>query len=119
MTQMAAGDATVDTGGEFFPLLTQPVATRRIGSNGSQLPPSPPTSHRVAPHRSPPPSAHAAGAPWTDRYSGTASSRTGGSLVHASPQCPPGPRTATGTLRSSARGGSPAAPRDAHALAAR
>ena len=45
--------------------------------------------------------------------------RTVGSLVHASPRCPPGPRTATGTPPSPARGGPPAAPRAAHAAAAR
>jgi hypothetical protein len=34
-----------DTGGEFYPLLTQPVAVQRIGSSGFGPPASPPTSH--------------------------------------------------------------------------
>src|SRR5512135_2480937 len=44
LVQMAADDTTVDTGGEFYPLLTRPVAARRIGSSGSGTTASPPTT---------------------------------------------------------------------------
>jgi hypothetical protein len=33
-----------DTGGEFYPLLTRPVAARRIASSGSGTTASPPTT---------------------------------------------------------------------------
>jgi hypothetical protein len=39
------GRPNSDTGGEFYPLLTRPVATRRSGSSGSAPTPSPPTNH--------------------------------------------------------------------------
>jgi hypothetical protein len=39
------GRPNSDTGGEFYPLLTQPVAVQRIASSGSGPPLSPPTSH--------------------------------------------------------------------------
>jgi hypothetical protein len=117
--QSNRGRPNIDTGGEFYPLLTRPVATRRTGSNGSRRPAAPPTSRRAALRRSPPPSAGAGDAPSTPRCTDIAVTRTVDSLVHASPQCPLGPRTAIGTPRSPARVGPPAAPRDAHAPAAR
>jgi hypothetical protein len=39
------GGSRVDTGGEFHPLLTRPVAGQRTGSSGSAPTASPPTTH--------------------------------------------------------------------------